>query len=231
MNYCGQPFPHVKNPLAVCGMIDPERVYQCPQCAALDGPACDHGQLARTCPLCDMRDENLALRAQVDIAQKSGQMWFKATQQWGEAWHESQRQLADCQAQVADTQAQVERLHSFIEPSAHLEHGRNCAVRSIGNDDCTCCLKERTQTQTAETMRRAWTKRAIEAETKLADCQAVIEKRGHDVECPTYWCSYPVAGHLCGYISNAHTELPMGHEFQPAPCSDACGYSRTTGEK
>ena len=45
---------------------DPE---SCPACTAIlrtaDGNQCDHGQLARTCLLCEMRDEIEALRAQV----------------------------------------------------------------------------------------------------------------------------------------------------------------------
>ena len=64
---------------------------------------------------------------------------------------------------------------------------------------------------------------------QLADCQAVIEKRGHDVECPARRCSHPVRGHLCGFINKPHTALPIGHEFQPGPCSTECGHDRALG--
>ena len=82
MNYCGQPFPHVKNPLAVCGMIDANRVYQCPQCAALIGRTCEHGQLGRTCLLCEMRDENLALKARIAELEAENADYVLRMNQW-----------------------------------------------------------------------------------------------------------------------------------------------------
>jgi hypothetical protein len=118
---------------------------------------CDHGQLARSCLLCEMRDENLALRAQVAELTTAQKHWFDTAQSYGDA--------------------------------------------------------------------------LVIASDKLADCQAVIKKRGHDADCSVHWCSYPVRGHLCGYIAKAHAELPIGHEFKPGPCSAECGHDRTTGEK
>lgn len=49
-----------------------------------------------------------------------------------------------------------------------LTHTRSCAALTPG-EDCTCCLKERQNTQTAETMHAAWRKRAEEAEQELAE--------------------------------------------------------------
>jgi len=65
VNYCGQPFAHASNPLAVCGMIDPKRVYQCDQCAALSGQTCSHGQLKRVCRECELEAEIEALQRQL----------------------------------------------------------------------------------------------------------------------------------------------------------------------
>lgn len=53
-----------------------------------------------------------------------------------------------------------------------LTHTRNCDALTPG-ETCTCCLKERQNTQTAETMHTAWRKRAAEAEQerdRLAEC-------------------------------------------------------------
>ena len=53
-----------------------------------------------------------------------------------------------------------------------LTHTRSCAALTPG-ETCTCCLQERQNTQTAETMHAAWRKRAEEAEMerdRLAEC-------------------------------------------------------------
>ena len=50
--------------------------------------------------------------------------------------------------------------------------------------------------------------------SKLADCQAVIWKRGHDADCPAY--PNNLDGSPRGWIGE---------------CSDDCGHDRTTGEK
>ena len=59
---------------------------------------------------------------------------------------------------------------------------------------------------------------------KLADCQAVIRHKGHDADC---WAERCV---ICGNPPSSFGPLPS-HDFQPGPCSDACGHDRTTGEK
>ena len=54
-----------------------------------------------------------------------------------------------------------------------LTHGRNCTAWTdqhgyqINEEDCTCGLKWRIQTQTAETLLVAWQKRCTEAEQEL----------------------------------------------------------------
>ena len=56
-----------------------------------------------------------------------------------------------------------------------LTHTRSCGALTPG-EDCTCCLQERQNTQTAETMHAAWRKRAEEAEQDrdtLKACLAV----------------------------------------------------------
>lgn len=56
-------------------------------------------------------------------------------------------------------------------PSEQLTHGMNCGVRGFAfgcDSECTCCLRYRIETQTAQTMYAAWRKRATEAEAKLA---------------------------------------------------------------
>lgn len=67
------------------------------------------------------------------------------------------------------------------------------------------------------------------AKSDLADCQAVIRSRGHDVDCPAVNCA------ICGNPPSSTTNHYFGslpsHNFQPGPCSDACGHDRTTGEK
>ena len=64
---------------------------------------------------------------------------------------------------------------------------------------------------------------------KLADCQAVIRRRGHDADCPVTQCCK-----VCGTpkMWTAHRSIfddyPEYHEFEPGPCSDTCGHDRTT---
>ena len=62
---------------------------------------------------------------------------------------------------------------------------------------------------------------------KLADCQAVIRKRGHAEDCPKMLCG------RCGYGAYGHWERFPPHVMVESgdPCSDACGHDRTTGEK
>lgn len=59
---------------------------------------------------------------------------------------------------------------------------------------------------------------------KLADCQAVIQHKGHDADCERNWCRH------CDVAMHAHT-FPISHPLESRPCSDACGHDRTTGEK
>lgn len=126
---------------------------------------CGHSQLARSCLLCEMRDENIALRAQVA--------------------------------------AQKEVISNFAKANV-----------SINNK----WLAERQARESAE--------------TKLADCQAVIRRKGHDGDCPAFSSSCVI----CGLLELLHpcvTYFGDGqkHEFHPGPCSDACGHDRSTGEK
>ena len=62
---------------------------------------------------------------------------------------------------------------------------------------------------------------------KLADCQAVIRHKGHDVDCPKMLCG------RCGYGAYGHWERFPPHVMEESsdPCSDTCGHDRTTGEK
>ena len=67
---------------------------------------------------------------------------------------------------------------------------------------------------------------------KLADCQAVIRKRGHAEDCPASSSACAICGlhellHPCvTYFGDSQK-----HNFNRGPCSDACGHDRTTGEK
>ena len=67
---------------------------------------------------------------------------------------------------------------------------------------------------------------------KLADCQAVIRHKGHDVDCPASSSACAICGlhellHPCvTYFGDSQK-----HNFNRGPCSDACGHDRTTGEK
>lgn len=54
-----------------------------------------------------------------------------------------------------------------------LTHTRSCAALNP-HEECTCCLKERQQTQTAETMAAAWRKRAMEVEATLYAAPAAL---------------------------------------------------------
>lgn len=60
---------------------------------------------------------------------------------------------------------------------------------------------------------------------KLADCQAVIRHKGHDADCRAGWC------HKCGMSAHFHGHHGDRHDFDPGPCSDACGHDRATEVK
>ena len=81
---------------------------------------CDHGQLARTCLLCEMRDENLALRAQVAAWEDASQCGHPNPCTLGPLcpYCEIGRlkdKLADCQAVNDGLRADAERYRCFRE--------------------------------------------------------------------------------------------------------------------
>lgn len=64
---------------------------------------------------------------------------------------------------------------------------------------------------------------------KLADCQAVIRRRGHDADCPSSSSACAICG-LHEFLHPCVTYFGDGqnHQFTRGPCSEACGHDRTT---
>lgn len=62
---------------------------------------------------------------------------------------------------------------------------------------------------------------------KLADCQAVIRHKGHDADCWAERCV--ICGNPPSSITNHYFGSLPSHNFQPGPCSDACGHDRVVG--
>ena len=152
---------------------------------------CEHGQLGRTCLLCEMRDENLALRAQVVEKDARNLRLEREKTLYGHALNKASIAFAK------DDTESVRRLLCGYDALSFLAQLR---------DDELTALR-----------------------AKLADCQAVIRGRGHDADCPAVECRQ------CSHRGEHHSYYEdagiISHQFQPGPCSDACGHDRTTGEK
>lgn len=67
-------------------------------------------------------------------------------------------------------------------------------------------------------------KRLREAEVQLADCQTVIEHKGHDLDCPALRCR------ICSgnpYWGTHNVGARAYHAWEPSgPCSTECGHDR-----
>ena len=162
------------------------------------------------------------LRVQSELARRG---WSKAAQviiEFFDALENSDEYKAT-QARIADLHAQVAAFKKY-------KMERECftiddwRIRAMNLEqswsDCSrCCAVIQAERDNAR--------------AKLADCQAVIRDRGHEADCPANWCYKPLPFvDQCGYRQESHGDLPrVDHEFQPGPCSDACGHDRTTGEK
>ena len=66
-----------------------------------------------------------------------------------------------------------------------------------------------------------------ELRAKLAECQAVIRHKGHDADCWAERCV--ICGNPPSSITNHYFGPLPSHNFQPGPCSDACGHDRVVG--
>ena len=61
--------------------------------------------------------------------------------------------------------------------NGQLKHGMNCSGLIPGREDeCTCGLRYRIETQTEQSLKDAWMKRAMEAEKQLLIVEAELEE-------------------------------------------------------
>lgn len=105
----------------------------------------------------------------------------------------------DMQVELEALRAQVAEVKRWKEDAVVM-----CAKRQCGNRD----------------------KRIADLEAQLADCQALIIRKGHDEDCPARYCVN------CTLSLSAHDwDIVTCAGFQPSPCSDTCGVARTTGEQ
>lgn len=123
----------------------------------------------------------------------------------------------------------IEAAAKVIDPLAFAEQG-SCPPRGWEHSTPkeVARLLERRKSHALSVAKRiiaAYRDSEIEAlRAKLADCQAVIQHKGHDADCERNWCRH------CDVAMHAHT-FPISHPLESRPCSDACGHDRTTGEK
>lgn len=107
--------------------------------------------------------------------------------------------IADLEARLATAEGEVVRLNQWADGMTDI------------------ALKERA---TGEAYQR-------ELRDKLADCQAVIRHKGHDADCWAERCV--ICGNPPSSITNHYFGPLPSHNFQPGPCSDACGHDRVVG--